>query len=219
MAYRRDGWLLAAATGVIGVTFGVLAQETGLTAGQSVAMSALVFTGASQFAAVTVVAGGGTAAAAVASGLFLGTRNALYGPVVSSLLPRGLIARAGSAHFVIDETTAMATAQDDPAVARRAFWFTALWLYVLWNAGTVVGFEAGERIADTAAWGLDVAFPAAFIALLEPHLRSRAGRVAAAVGGAVTAVLLPFAPAGLPILAAALGIVPGYRVARWERSP
>ena len=219
MRYRRDAWLLAAATGVIGITFGVLAQDAALTLGQSVAMSALVFTGASQFAAVTVVAGGGTVAAAVASGLFLGVRNTFYGPVLAPLLPEHPIARSAAAQFVIDETTAMATAQDDPTAGRDAFWFTAFWLYTLWNLGTVVGFVAGGRIADTAAWGLDVAFPAAFIALIMPHLRSRGGQVAATVGGVITLVLLPYAPAGIPILAAAFGVLPGFRVARWEREP
>ncbi len=200
------------------MTFGVLAHDTGLTAAQSMAMSALVFTGASQFAAVTVIAGGGTVVTAVMSGLFLGVRNAFYGPVVAPLLPDRSAARVGSAHFVIDETTAMATAQPDPRDARRAFWFTALWLYAFWNIGTGLGFVAGSRIGDPNAWGLDVAFPAAFIALIMPHLRSKAGRVAALAGGGFTLVLLPFAPAGIPILAAAGGVLPGWLVTRFGRS-
>lgn len=218
MRYRYEGWLLAAATGVVGVTFGILAQEAGLTVAKSQAMSAFVFTGASQFAAVTVIASGGSLAAAVASGLFLAIRNAFYGPVVAPLLPRHRLARAVSAQFVIDETTAMATAQEDPHDARGAFWFTALWLYTMWNVGTLVGYLAGERIADPQALGLDVAFPAAFIALLLPHLRTGQGRATAIAGGLVALVLLPVAPAGVPILAAALGIIPGYLIARRHTS-
>lgn len=214
MGYRLDGWLLAAATGLVGVTFGILAQDAGLSVAKSQAMSAFVFTGASQFAAVTVVAGGGSLVAAVASGLFLAVRNVFYGPVVAPLLPKNRLGRLGSAQFVIDETTAMATAQDDPSDARGAFWFTALWLYAMWNGGTLVGFLAGERIAEPQAWGLDVAFPAAFIALLVPHLRTRPGKATALAAGVVALVLLPVAPAGVPILAASLGIVPGYVVAR-----
>ena len=57
---RRDSILLSAVVGIVGVTFGVLAETSGLTLAQAIAMSAFAFTGASQFAAVTVIASGET---------------------------------------------------------------------------------------------------------------------------------------------------------------
>jgi|TARA_B100001146_G_scaffold53779_1_gene47102 predicted branched-subunit amino acid permease len=114
-----------------------------------------------------------------------------------------------AAQFVIDETTAMMSAQDDPEAARDAFWFTGLWLFAFWNVGTVVGVLAGGLLEDPGAWGLDAAFPAAFVALIVPHVRTRPGQVSAVLGAAIAVVAVPFTPAGAPMLIAALAVGPG----------
>lgn len=215
--YRRNSILLSVATGIVGVTFGVLAASADVSLPRAMAMSAFVFTGASQFAAITVVGAGGTQIAAVTSGLILALRNGLYGPTVVGLFPSSTLKRLGAAHFVIDETTAMAAAQVDDDIARKAFWTTAIWLWILWNLGTVIGVLAGENIADPNRWGLDAAFPAAFVALIVPHLRTTPGRVAAAVGALVAVALLPVTPAGVPILASSLGVLAGMAVLRRAR--
>ncbi len=212
MGFRQDGWLLAAATGVVGITFGVLAQDTGLTVTQSMAMSALVFTGASQFAAVTVIAGGGTVAAAVASGLFLGVRNAFYGPVVAPLLPDQPAARVASAHFVIDETTAMATAQSGPWGGTKGLLVHgALALRVLEHRH-LHRLRDGNPHRRPERMGSGRGLPGGLHRPDRAAPRSRAGRVAAVVGGGLTFALLPLAPAGIPILAAAGGVLPGWLV-------
>lgn len=207
-AHRREGLLLAVAVGVVGVTFGVLADAAGLSLAQVVVMSALVFTGASQFAAVSVVDGGGSGAAAVGSAMLLAARNALYGPVVGPLLPRRGARRLLATQLVIDETSAMASVQDDDATATDAFWWTGLWLWALWNVGSVAGAVLGAVIGEPETWGLDAAFPAAFVALLAPHVRTVPGRVAAVTGAALAIVTVPIAPAGVPLLVAALAVVP-----------
>lgn len=210
--HRREGLVLAVAVGIVGVTFGVLADAAGLSLAKIIVMSALVFTGASQFAAVSVVDAGGSAIAAVGSALLLAARNALYGPVVARLLPQAWLPRAASAQFVIDETTAMATVPDNAEQARDAFWWTAIWLWTLWNVGSVVGALLGAVIGEPETWGLDAAFPAAFLALLAPHLRQHPGRVAALVGAGLAIVTVPIAPAGVPLLVAALAVIPGWWV-------
>ena len=210
--HRRDGFLLAAACFLIGITFGVFADSSGLGLGQASVLSVFTFTGASQFALVSVSAGGGTAVAAVGGALLIGARNALYGPSIAPLLRGGRVRRAVAAHFVIDETAAMATAQDDPDQAREAFWATGLWLFAFWNVGTIVGLVAGNAMGDPGVLGLDAAFPAAFVALLVPHLRTRPGRVTALVGGAIALVAVPFSAAGAPMLLAALAVPVGLVV-------
>ena len=204
--HRRDGFLLAAACFLIGITFGVFADSSGLGLGQASALSVFTFTGASQFALVSVSAGGGTTVAAVGGALLIGARNALYGPSIVPLLRGGRMRRAVAAHFVIDETAAMATAQDDPDQAREAFWATGLWLFAFWNVGTIVGLVAGNAMGDPGVLGLDAAFPAAFVALLVPHLRTRPGRVTALLGGTIALVAVPFSAAGAPMLLAALAV-------------
>src|SRR3954469_14780170 len=113
-----------------------------------------------------------------------------------------LRSRALAAQLVIDESTAMARAEDDPVAARRAFLATGVSVWLCWNAGTLAGALLGGGLGDPRTLGLDAMFPAAFLALLAPQLR-RAGAPAAAVAGAVVAVvLLPFVPAGVPVIAA-----------------
>ena len=212
--HRRDGFLLAAACLLIGITFGVFADSSNLGVGRASALSVLTFTGASQFAAVSVMAGGGTAAAAVGSGLLIGARNALYGPVVAPLFRGGPIRRAASAHFVIDETAAMASAQESSDRAREAFWTTGLWLFAFWNIGTLLGVLVGGLFDDPGALGLDAAFPAAFLALLAPHVRDAPGRITALTGGAIALVTIPTTTAGVPMLLAALAVPVGLVVRR-----
>ena len=215
--HRRDGLVLAVACGLIGLPYGVLADSAGLTMAQAVALSVFTFAGSSQFAYVSVISGGGNPATAVGGALLLAARNALYGPVVTPVLRGGWFRRAVAAQFLTDETTAMASAQDESNSARDAFWFTGLAIMFLWVAGTVVGVLLGGSLEDPGAWGLDAAFPAAFVALLVPHVGTRAGKVTALIGAVVALVAVPTTPAGAPVLLAALAVGPGMAVAaRWR---
>lgn len=212
--YVRDALAIGFGVGVYAVTFGVLASAAGATVLQAAALSLLTFTGASQIALVGVLAAGGTPAAALGSSLLLAARNGAYGLALSRRLGGSRRRRLLAAHLVIDESTAMALGQDDPDHVDGAFWATGLSIFVLWNTGTIVGALSGQAIGDPEALGLDVAFPAAFLALLAPQFRHAAGRVAAAGGGVVALAAMPFTPPGLPVLLAVLGAVPAYIVAR-----
>ena len=95
-AVLRDAIGLGVAVGLYGVAFGAAAAAAGLDAWQALAMSLLMFTGASQFALVGVLGAGGSALAAAGSALLLGTRNTVYGVrLVPLLRPRGRAAPAG----------------------------------------------------------------------------------------------------------------------------
>jgi 4-azaleucine resistance transporter AzlC len=209
---------IGVAVGVYGVSFGVLAVASGLSPAQACVMSMLVFTGASQFAFVGVLAGGGSAIAAMGPAVMLAVRNAAYGLSLTSILPARLRDRAIAAHLVIDETTAMARAQSDPEAARQAFLATGVSVWVFWNAGTLAGALVGGGIGNPATYGLDAMFPAAFLALLAPQLRRPGAPVAAVAGALIALTLVPFAPAGVPVIAALAGVVPGVLVARGARA-
>jgi len=213
-AHRHQALLLVIAVGVIAMTFGVLADAAGLSVAKIAVMSALVFTGASQFAAVGVIAGGGSGLAAVVSAMLLAARNALYGPVVGRVMPKSVGGRLVASHFVIDETTAMSSIQVGNDDAKDAFWFTGIWLWTLWVAGSIAGAMIGSVIAEPETLGLDAAFPASFVALIAPHLRTSPARFAALCGAGLAVVAIPFTPAGVPLLVAALGVVPGAELAR-----
>jgi 4-azaleucine resistance transporter AzlC len=206
------------AVGVYGVSFGVLAVTAGLSRVQACVMSMLTFTGASQFAFVGVLAGGGGTLAAMGPAVILAVRNAAYGLSLAPVVPGRLRDRVLVSHLVIDESTAMARAQDDPAAARGAFLATGVSVWLCWNAGTLAGALLGAGLVDPRTLGLDAMFPAAFLALLAPQLVRPGAPVAALAGALIAVVVLPFAPAGIPVIAALAGLVPGVAVARGVRA-
>ncbi len=204
--------------GAFGATFGAVSVGSGLSLAQTMALSLVMFTGASQFAFVGVAAAG-SPYAAVPAALLLGVRNAFYGVSLSEILhPHGL-RRLLTAHFVIDETTAMAIAQPRAEHRRYAFWATGIVLCSLWQLGTLVGALLGAAM-DPRALGLDAAAPAVFLALLWPALK-RPGGPLVALGGALVAVaLIPVAPAGVPVIAAAgVALLAGLRPSPLEQQP
>jgi predicted branched-subunit amino acid permease len=211
-AVLRDAIGLGVAVGLYGVAFGAAAAAAGLDAWQALAMSLLMFTGASQFALVGVLGAGGSALAAAGSALLLGTRNTVYGiRLVPLLRPRGVVRRMGTAQWVIDETTAMAVAAPDRRLARVAFLATGASVYLLWNATTLVGALGSAALGDTAQAALDAVVPAAFLALLWPRLHRPFPEAAVqrrvALGGAVVALALtPFVPPGVQVIAAVVAV-------------
>lgn len=205
--YVRDGIIVGVAVGVFAIGFGVLSVSSGLSVAQTMAMSLLVFTGASQFAAVGVIGAGGSPATAIGSALLLAARNGLYAVTMSRHIKGPIWKRAIAAHLTIDESTALATSQDDPADVANAFWAGGISVFVFWNIGTLIGAAGGQAIGDPNALGLDAAFPAGFISLAAGSLRTRAGRIAAAGGLTIALIAVPFTQAGVPILLAAGGAV------------
>ncbi len=200
----RDALGVGIAVGLSGFAFGVTSAGGGLTVLQTCALSLLVFTGASQFALVGALAGGGNPFTAAAGAFFLGVRNAFYGLRLSQLLALPRAVRPFAAHWVIDETTAVSLAQPTRRAARIGFTVTGLSLYLLWNLTTLLGALGAEAIGDTDAWGLDAAGPAVFLALLAPMLRTATERAVAVLAVVLGLGLLPVLPAGVPVLVAAL---------------
>lgn len=206
----RDSLGVGVAVGVSGVAFGGTAVASGLTVAQACALSLLAFTGASQYALIGAIAAGGNPLVGAAGALFLGARNAFYGLRLGQLLaPRGA-ARLAVAQVVIDESTAVTLAQ--PAgtpkrLLRLAFGATGGTVFVLWNATTLLGALGASALGDPKAYGLDVAGPAAFLALLVPRLKdSRGGFLVAGLAVLLALGTTPLLPAGLPVLVAILAV-------------
>ncbi len=209
----RMGLSIGVATGLYGLSFGALSVTAGLTVAQTVALSVLMFTGGSQFAFVGVLAGGGSFGAATVAASLLGLRNGVYGVQLDALLRPPSRWKPVFAHFTIDESMATASAQDDPAEQRRGFWTAGLAVWVLWSLFTLVGALAGQALGDPRSFGLDGAAVAAFLGLLWPRLRGRDPWAVAVACALATLVATPFAPAGLPIVVAA---VVAFAMATWQ---
>jgi predicted branched-subunit amino acid permease len=199
----RMGLSIAAAVGVYGVSFGALSVTAGLSVWQTVLLSALMFTGGSQFAFIGVIGGGGTGAAAWAAATLLGIRNGVYGMQLKALIrpPARLIPLM--AQLTIDESTATAVAQEEHDERVRGFWTAGVGVWILWNTFTLIGALAGNAIGDPKQWGLDGAAVAAFLGLLWPRLTSKDPIAVAVAAAVVTIVAVPLVPPGLPVLIAA----------------
>ncbi|MEY9876831.1 4-azaleucine resistance transporter AzlC [Streptacidiphilus sp. MAP12-33] len=207
-AVIRDSLGIGVAVGVSGVAFGVAGTAAHLTVWQTCALSLLVFTGASQFALVAALAAGAAPLAAVVGALFLGVRNSFYGLRLAERLALPGWLRPLAAQAVIDETTAVSLVQPDRRSARLGFAVTGISLYLIWNATTLAGALGANALGDPSRYGLDVAGPAVFLALLAPRLREGGAERATALIGAVLALAaVPLVPAGVPVLIA-LAAVP-----------
>jgi predicted branched-subunit amino acid permease len=223
----RDSLGVGLAVGAYGVAFGAASVAAGFTPAQSSVSSLTTFTGGTQFAIAGVIAGGGTAAAALSSGYLLGARNTLYALRLTSLLHvrgwRRLLAALGT----IDESTAMSLGQRRAETARMAFWWTAGSVYLFWNLATLLGAFGAQALGDPKRFGLDAAIPAAFLALLAPRLRHDQDsnlpiwtvRRVAIIGAAIALVLIPVTPAGVPVLASCLALVVALFPARGSAPP
>ena len=205
----RDIALVCLADGIVGMSFGAIAVTSGLPIWLPMLLSLLVFAGASQFIFVGIVASGGNPIAAVVAGLLVNARHVPFGFAVGDVLGTGILRRMAGSHIMIDETVAFALAQQETARRRAAYWTCGVLLFVCWNAGVVLGAFAGTAISDTAAFGLDAAFPAVLLALLLPSVREAGPRRAAFMGAGVALATAPFLPAGLPVLLALVGVLAG----------
>ena len=192
------------ATGAYGLSFGAISVASGLSTLQTCALSLLMFTGGSQFAFVSILGAGGSAASAVATAVLLGSRNAFYGLRLASVLNVRGARRAAAAQLVIDESTAVSIAQTTEPASRLGFWATGLSVFVLWNIGTLIGAVGAGALSDPTVFGLDAAAPAAFVALLAPRMRTPEPWIVALLAAAVALVAVPFVPIGVPVLLAAL---------------
>jgi predicted branched-subunit amino acid permease len=202
----RDALAIGLAVGAYGLGFGAAGVTAGLSVLQTCVLSLLVFSGASQFALIGVLASGGSALAGVAGALLIGSRNTLYGVRLASLLHVAGPKRLVAAQVTVDETTAMTTAAA-PELREAAFWVTAAAVYTAWNLATLLG-AIGAGVVNTKSLGLDAAVGAAFLALLAPQIRNVTGLCVAAGGALLAIAAIPFTPAGVPILIAGLAVLP-----------
>ena len=196
----RTALSVAFTVGLYGAAFGAAGVTAGFSILQTCMLSLLLFSGASQFAVVGIMGAGGAAISAIATATLLGFRNALYGLQMAPILKVSGIKRVLAAQITIDESTAVATLQENDADRRRGFYITGVGVYIFWNLFTFLGALGASAIGDPAVWGLDAAVPAAFCGLIWPRLKNKTHFIVSAVAIAWALALTPISPAGIPII-------------------
>jgi len=203
----RAGIPFAVAAFVLAISFGVLAEPL-MGSGAAVAMSTFVFAGSAQFGATAVLASGGAVLSAILAGVLLNARYIPMGIALAPSLRGGLLRRAAYGQAMIDASWAMANrggGRFDPDFMVGATLVSG----VCWVTGTAIGALGGDLIGDPKALGLDVMFPAFFLALLANELRGGRAYGAAGIAAFLALVLTPIAPAGVPVIVGSTGALLG----------
>jgi 4-azaleucine resistance transporter AzlC len=206
----RAALAVAATVWFFGASFGLLARAAGMGIAAPLVMSATTFAGSAQFAVTSILGTSGGAAAAIAAAVLL---NARYAPIsisVASLFHGPRRRRLVESQLIVDESWALSS-RGEGRFDRRILLGAGLLLYVSWVSGTLVGALVGDALGNPKDLGLDGAFPALFLALLVPQLRTHRAVVAALTGAAIALVLIPVTPPGTPIIAASAACLLGLR--------
>jgi branched chain amino acid efflux pump len=129
---------------------------------------------------------------------------------VAPLFGGSVVRRLFESQLIVDESWVISR-RPDGRFDRRILIGAGAVLYVVWVTGTAVGVLVGDAIADPETLGLDAAFPALFLALLVPQLSSRRALAVAVLAALIALVLIPFTPAGVPIIVASAACLLGWR--------
>jgi 4-azaleucine resistance transporter AzlC len=203
---------LVVPTMALGASFGILARPV-MGAVAPIAMSILVFAGGAQFAALSVLIGGGAPLAAITSGLLMNARWLPMGLAVAPALRGRRLRRAAEAQSIVDASFVIA-ARGDGTFDRGLLIGSTLPQAFAWITGTAIGVIASGAISNPDRFGLDGIFPAFYLAFLAGEVGSRRARITVALAGVITLALMPVAPPGVPVIAAAAAALVGLRRSR-----
>lgn len=205
----RTGVPIAPPTFLLGISFGVIALPT-MGSVAPVAMSVLVFSGAAQFASLSMLGAGGAAGAAIIAGVLMNARWLPMGFAIGPSLRGGKLARAAQGQAIVDASFVLSS-RGDGTFDRGTLLGATLIQGVGWVSGTLVGVLAGPSLPDPLDLGLDAVFPAFYLYLLVHEAHGRRSWIVAGLGGAITLALIPAVPVGLPIVAATTAALYGLR--------
>ena len=202
-----DGSAISLSAAAFAIVYGLAARQTGLSLVETMAMSTLVLGGASQFAALGLIAGGVPWAGIVVLTGLLNARHLLYS---ASLAPwfagTSLRLRAAAAHVLTDETYALVM----PAFRSlgRAdvgtYAIAAAMPVIPWIGATAIGYLGGSLMPDPHVLGMDVVFPAAMAGLAVALITDRSALIAAVAGTAIGLVVALLVQPSVGVLAGGL---------------
>lgn len=198
----------ALAGGLLAASFGVLADDVGMPGWAAVVMSAIVFAGSAQIAALSIIGGGGGLGSAIGAAALMNSRFLPMGIAIGPSLPGGPVARAAQGQTIVDASWALASDGEGGFDRHVLFGSTAI-QYVTWVSGTALGVLFGSALGDPRDLGVDAIYPAFFLALMIGEIRSGRALGVAATGALIAFALVPVAPAGVPVLVASLASLIG----------
>lgn len=200
----------------LGVTVNVLVLDRVGDVGLTIGAAILINSATTELAYLAVRDAGGTQLAAILAGWVVASRFGLLAVSLGARLEVGRLHRAAAGFQSFDPNVAVAIQQRNARDVVRVFWRVTAAMHAGWITGVLMGAFFGDVIGDAQRFGLDALFPAALLAIIGNLLRQRAGALAAAVGGGLCLLLIPVAPAGVPIIASLIGAVVAIRLPESE---
>ena len=204
---------LALATVPWGVLCGSLAINIGLSPLQAQLMSLLVFAGAAQLAALTIMGAVGSLTSMFSSTFVISSRHLLYSAVFREHVRKSSLGlRCCIAFFLTDEMFAVTC-----AYMKKHKVFSPVYaissgvvFYLIWNISTFTGIVAGQYIPNIEHLGLEFAIAATFIAIVFPAIKSRSILFSVISSGLSVIVLSIFMKDYALIIATFIGMLCGY---------
>lgn len=197
--------------------YGMTARSVGLSSVEAIAMSFVVFAGASQLVALSLFSDGAPVLSIVFSALIVNLRFVLYSASVGPILRKvSFVPRIFGTWTMTDQAYALTIAkqQDDESdIDLASYYFGAAIAGVLtWQAGTIAGAVLGVGVSPELR--LEMAIPLTFLTLLINALNAGPA-VAAAVSAGASALLLASLPYKLNLfLGSLIGVLVGVVMAK-----
>jgi 4-azaleucine resistance transporter AzlC len=197
-----------------GIIFGTLAGSSGFSFGATIAMSAFVFAGSSQFIALGLLSAGTALPLMILTTFVVNLRHMLYAVSLLPYLQRSpQIWKLILGFWLTDEAFAIAIARyQQPDDSPYKHWYhlgAAIFMYANWQLCTLLGLTLGQFIPNARSWGLDFAMAVTFIGMIIPYLVTKPMLVAVLVAG-IFSLLTHSLPHQLGLMVAALmGITAG----------
>ncbi|NBJ11926.1 AzlC family ABC transporter permease [Microvirga arsenatis] len=214
----RDIAPVAVAALPIGLLFGAVAAAKGMSPLEVMLMSALVFAGGAQFAAIETWIQPAPILTLAFATLLINARHVLMG---ASLTPKVRMSRLQTLlayFFLTDEAWALSERRALERPVTGAYWFAmAAVLWANWTLSSTIGAILGSFLGDPERIGADFAFTALFIGLVAGFGRSRVTLVTVAASATVAALVHTFVGAPWHVASGALaGIAAAYLAAPEE---
>ncbi len=156
----------------VAVTYAITANGAGMSVGETIAMSAAVFAGASQIMAVEMLAGGAGMLSIVLATFVLNLRHIIMSTCVFEKLHcKNWMLRLLCGFGVSDEPFVLYTTEDDEHCNEYFMLGLITMAYGSWVLGAVVGVFANRLLPDSISKSFGIALYALFIALVIPGVK------------------------------------------------
>jgi 4-azaleucine resistance transporter AzlC len=188
----------------VAFTFGLLAKAAGLSLFETVGMSIIVFAGASQYIALSMIAAASGAAELILTTFIMNIRHLLMSASLKERAeeePKWL--KAIYAFFITDETFSVAATSQEKKLTGSYLLGLGLAAYSSWVVFSGAGYVMGSGLPESLQASMGIALYAMFIALLVPAAKKSRKVIALAGTAAVLNSLFSF----IPFLSGGWGII------------